>query len=356
MGSNPADRTTDDGFLMDLVTQGILGAAVGQAGFQHKLGRKAVLWGAIYGMVPDLDVLVKFSGNPFAEQLYHRGFTHSLFFAPLIAPIAAVVMRKSYKTGDYWSWLWLIFWALITHPLLDVFTHYGTQLLNPLSTYRFSLAAIPVVDLLYSIPLLLAVIVGLIIPKDRLAGTVTSFMLLLTTSYLFYGITCNSAAVDQARQELGVTDRIESYPTLFQIHLRRVVVHLPGEVKIGLVSTYPGAKYPIQWFRYRDDLQKNHNFLELSDVRTYLWFCAGDCLIQKDRHSIKLYDLRFGVPGANEPGIWGVESIDGGHHVKLFKAPLSNMYKGNVFSWAYDVMKVSFGKDPRQLLENYHER
>ncbi|MBX3456911.1 MAG: metal-dependent hydrolase [Candidatus Paracaedibacteraceae bacterium] len=340
---------------MDLVTQGILGAAVGQAGFQHKLGRKAVLWGGIYGMLPDLDVLVKFSGNPFAEQLYHRGFTHSLFFAPLVAPIAAILMRRLYKTDDYWSWMWLIFWALITHPLLDVFTHYGTQLLNPVSNYRFSLGAIPVVDLLYSVPLLIVVILGLIIPWDKLVRTLTSFVLLLTTSYLFYGISCNSSALQQARDDLGDSYRLESYPTLFQIHLRRVVAHSSNDVKIGLVTTYPGAKYPIQWFSYRDDAEKSADFMKLQDVQMYLWFCAGECLIQRDHHSIKLYDLRFGMPGAAEPGIWGIESVDGGHHVTLFRSSLSSLYKGKILSWVYDVMNCSFGDDPKKLLEKYRE-
>lgn len=357
---------------MDLVTQGILGAAVGQAGFQHKLGRKAALWGAIYGMVPDLDVLVKFSGNPFAEQLYHRGFTHSLFFAPLIAPFAAVLMCRFYsypspghmadlsnkgKGGscNYWDWLWLIFWALITHPLLDVFTHYGTQLLNPLSTYRFSLAAIPVIDLLYSVPLLMAVVLGLVISMDRMVRTVTSAVLLLTTSYLFYGIACNSSAEQQTQQDLGQTYHVESYPTLFQIHLRRVVAHGPEDVKIGLVTTYPGAKYPIQWFTYKDDTKKVSEFLKSADVMTYLWFCAGDCLIQKDQDTIRLYDLRFGIPGAQTPGIWGIETSDNGQHVRQFRLSLSSLYQGKIFNWVYDVMSVSFGGDPAQLVEKYRE-
>lgn len=340
---------------MDLVTQGILGAAVGQAGFQHKLGRKAVWWGAIYGMVPDLDVLVKFSGNPFAEQLYHRGFTHSLFFAPLIAPFAAALMRRMYKNDNYWDWLWLIFWALITHPLLDVFTHYGTQLLNPLSTYRFSLAAIPVIDLLYSLPLLMAVVLGLVIPKDRMVRTVTSVMLLLTTSYLFYGIVCNSSAEQQARQELGPSYQIQSYPTLFQIHLRRVVAHGPNEVKIGLVTSYPGAKYPIRWFTYKDQSQQVPEFFKSQNVQTYLWFCAGDCLIQKDLDLIKLYDLRFGVPGATDPGVWGIESTDEGQHISQFRSSFSSLYKGKILDWVYDVMSVSFGGDPAQLVGKYRE-
>ncbi len=340
---------------MDLITQGILGAAVGQAGFQHKLGRKAVLWGALYGMAPDLDVIVKFSSNPFSEQLYHRGFTHSLFFAPIVAPIAAYVMQRFSKNKDYWAWMWLTFWALITHPLLDLFTHYGTQLLNPLSNYRFSLAAIPVIDLLYSVPLLASVILGLFLSKDRLVRTITSIMLLLTTCYLFYGIVCNSSALDQARKDLGATAcRIESYPTMFQIHLRRVVVHLPGEVKIGLVSTYPGAAYPIKWFSYRSDAGLGIDaFLKTPEAKIYTWFCADDYLIQRSADYLKLYDLRFGMPGSAEPGIWGLELKKNGQP-QAFRSSYSSLYRGPFLSWITDVMVTSFGKDPAHLVENYN--
>ena len=43
---------------MDLITQGILGAAIGQVGFQRSLGRKALVYGAVIGMLPDADILV----------------------------------------------------------------------------------------------------------------------------------------------------------------------------------------------------------------------------------------------------------------------------------------------------------
>ena len=41
---------------MDTATQALLGAVVGQAGFSHKLGRRALIWGAVGGLLPDLDV------------------------------------------------------------------------------------------------------------------------------------------------------------------------------------------------------------------------------------------------------------------------------------------------------------
>ena len=64
---------------MDLITQGILGAAVSQVGFQKTLGRRALVWGAILGMLPDADVFIRLSSNPFAEMIHHRGITHSLW-------------------------------------------------------------------------------------------------------------------------------------------------------------------------------------------------------------------------------------------------------------------------------------
>jgi len=42
---------------MDTATQALLGAAVGQAAFGHRLGRRALAWGAVGGLLPDLDVI-----------------------------------------------------------------------------------------------------------------------------------------------------------------------------------------------------------------------------------------------------------------------------------------------------------
>ena len=41
---------------MDSLTQIVLGAAVGEAVLGKKVGNRAMLWGAVAGTIPDLDV------------------------------------------------------------------------------------------------------------------------------------------------------------------------------------------------------------------------------------------------------------------------------------------------------------
>jgi inner membrane protein len=298
---------------MDLITQGILGSAVGQAGFQHKLGKKAVLWGALIGMAPDLDILVKISSNPLAEQLYHRGFTHSLFFAPLVAPLFAALLCQYYdkkvKSPLYSTWFWLAFWALITHPLLDLFTTYGTQLLSPLSNYRFSLSAIAIIDPLYSIPLLAVVLFGLRGKSQSFCRYLTSSMLFLTTTYLFYGISCNQKALGLARQSIGQhgSIMINSYPTLLQIHVRRLVAHVGNQVWIAYTTTYPGSNYPIRWEKYDKAPPKAcQSFLATPEAQIYEWFSDGDYFMTQTHNTLKMQDLRFGFIGSSQLGIWGL--------------------------------------------------
>jgi inner membrane protein len=104
---------------MDLITQGLLGAVVGQAGFQKKLGRKAISIGAAIGLLPDFDIFARLLPDICSEMLYHRGFTHSLFFAPLVAPIAGWISAKRNNYEQLSTWISLWFWCLITHPSLD---------------------------------------------------------------------------------------------------------------------------------------------------------------------------------------------------------------------------------------------
>lgn len=71
---------------MDSLTQIVLGAAVGELALGRKIGNRAMIWGAIGGTIPDLDVLA----NPFMSDIeamaFHRGITHSIAFS-LLAPL-----------------------------------------------------------------------------------------------------------------------------------------------------------------------------------------------------------------------------------------------------------------------------
>ena len=68
--------------LMDSLTQIVLGAACGEAVLGKKIGNKALLFGAIGGTIPDLDVFVGswLYNNEIDAMLFHRGFMHSILF------------------------------------------------------------------------------------------------------------------------------------------------------------------------------------------------------------------------------------------------------------------------------------
>ena len=109
---------------MDSLTQIVLGAAVGEAVLGRKIGNKAMLYGAIAGTIPDLDVLAQTFTDTITATEMHRGFSHSIVFAVLAAPLLGWLTNKlEHKKGLGWqSWSWLFFWGIFTHPLLDIFT------------------------------------------------------------------------------------------------------------------------------------------------------------------------------------------------------------------------------------------
>lgn len=291
---------------MDLITQGILGAAVGQVGFQRNLGRKALIYGALIGMLPDADVLARFSSDMCAEMLHHRGITHSLFFAPVVAPIMGWICNKLYKQQLLATWLGLWFWALITHPLLDVFTVYGTQLLAPISNHRFSFCAVPIIDPTYSLPLLLSVIIGYFIKKNpRISQTIAALMLLVTTSYLFLGIAMHDKALLHVRKhENFKAQRSEAFTTIFTIFHRRIVVEEEQQFHIGFLNTL--SPKPIKWRSFDKGKISEEIFLK-REVRIFCWFADDWVLPIHNDGSVILRDIRFGVNEQSILGYWGIK-------------------------------------------------
>lgn len=153
--------------LMDSLTQIILGAACGEAVLGKKIGNKALLFGAIGGTIPDLDVIVGkyLFGNEIDAMLFHRGFMHSILFSILAAFILGWGIHKLYNSGKrihtttQKDWIFLFFWSLFTHPILDCFTPYGTQIFAPISNYRVAFNNIAVVDPFYTVPFLVCMII-----------------------------------------------------------------------------------------------------------------------------------------------------------------------------------------------------
>ncbi len=183
--------------FLDSLTQLVLGAAAGEAASGRRLGRRALAWGALAGTLPDLDVLAApFLSEPEALR-FHRSLTHSLFFAFVAAPLLGWLTARLHRrfrwggeaAAEVRPWVWLWFWALWTHPMLDAFTVYGTQLLWPFSNHPFAISSVFIIDLAYTVPLIVACVVAWRAKDDagRRLRSVT-IGLALSSAYLVWGV------------------------------------------------------------------------------------------------------------------------------------------------------------------------
>ena len=143
---------------MDPITQTVCGAIVAQAIFNNKLGRSAVLFGAIGGILPDIDVFFRFS-DPIVAWNMHRHFTHALVFIPIGGLIAAL----PFLLRSHWRQHWklaigaaTVGWA--THGLIDCTTSYGTYLLWPFTNARYAWDNMSIIDPLFTLPILIGVV------------------------------------------------------------------------------------------------------------------------------------------------------------------------------------------------------
>ncbi len=114
---------------MDSLTQITLGAAVGEVLLGKKLGNKAILWGAFGGTVPDLDIIGNFFMNDVQALAFHRGITHSIFFAIVASlPLGWLLSswyKQSFRSNKSFKWfkwsLFLIAYLGLVFGLFSVF-------------------------------------------------------------------------------------------------------------------------------------------------------------------------------------------------------------------------------------------
>ncbi len=134
---------------MDSLSQFVLGASVAVAAVGSRTATwKAALWGGVAGTLPDLDVLID-HGDALSNMVLRRAESHSLVWLTLASPVLGALPARLHG-GRFRVW-WLAMWlALVTHPLLDAMTVYGTQLLLPFTAYPFGVGSIFIIDPLYT--------------------------------------------------------------------------------------------------------------------------------------------------------------------------------------------------------------
>lgn len=331
---------------MDSLTQIVLGAAVGEVVLGRKVGNKAMLYGAIAGTIPDLDVLARSFMDALSANEVHRGLTHSLLFCLITAPLfglwvkkhvasfltvftlllAAVFLQNPKPTLFYVilaslvvglivlffsrvsvpkevsaaDWSKLFFWSLVTHPILDCYTTWGTQFFWPFPV-KIAFNNIFVADPLYTVPFLVCVIVAMFYTRGsskRMSwnrwGIIISSVYMMFTLIVKFKVHTDIAD-SLARQSIEYQS-ISTRPAPLQTVLWIGNVEGDEDFKLcmhSLLDTKPEVEFV--------SVPKNHHLLgkwsEHETIERLRKLTDGKYTISENDSALVFNDLRFGQLG-----------------------------------------------------------
>ena len=303
---------------MDLLTQGLLGAAMAQSGAQRQEARIATGIGFLAGIAADVDILIQSENDPLLNIEFHRHFTHSLFFVPLGALIVALLLwpllRKRLSFGRLYLFAFL---GYCLSGVLDAFTSYGTHLLWPLSDERIAWNAISVIDPVFTSILLAAAILA----YKKYSHRAARIGLLLAAAYMSFGWLQLQRAETVAQSLVAErghrAEELLVKPTLANLVLWRSIYEYDGRlyvdaVRVGLFSApfiYPGES--IEKFVLARDMNGLPPSSVLAgDIARFTQFSAGLVAIRPQQPNV-LVDVRYSNLPTTVAPLWGIEMDPG---------------------------------------------
>ncbi len=282
---------------MDSLTQIVLGAAVGEAVLGKKVGNKAMLYGAIAGTIPDLDVLATHFTDTTKALAMHRGFTHSIVFSVVFAPVFGWLVTRYEKFKEVKAWSWLFFWAFVTHPLLDAHTTWGTQLFWPFDL-RLAFKTIFVIDPLYTLPFLVFLILAMrqkrTEPKRQFYNKLGLYM---SSGYLLLTFLLKWLAYRQFEQALEQQQiaciQLDTRPAPLNTMLWSVNVETENAYLLGNYSFFDTQ--PITFTPYPKNHELLGDLISNERVQRMVHITKGWYTIHEENGKLYFNDLRFGL-------------------------------------------------------------
>ncbi len=282
---------------MDSLSQLVLGAAVGIAVMGRRTAVwKAALWGCIAGTLPDLDVLYDY-GDAVRNMTYHRSASHSLILLTLFAPFLAALVAWLHKERALFKpWLLAMWLALVTHPLLDTFTIYGTQLLYPISEYPFAIGSMFIIDPIYTLPLLVGVIVAM--ARKQFAGLrFNGIALGFSCVYLAWSVAAQGHVARIVQAQLASSGQSSTKffvtPAPLNTIAWRVVVMNEKSYSEGFYSFFDKDRV-IQFDQFPHQPKLITELKDNWAVQRMAWFTHGFYGLREAKDQLLLADLRMG--------------------------------------------------------------
>jgi inner membrane protein len=322
---------------MDTLTHGLFGALTAQLGFRQRIGRDASWVAGVTAILPDLDVFAVpllssgDEGAGFERLTVHRGVTHSLILIPFAAALIALlwwwVRKKVNRTPGnrpppYLLLYFCVLIPLISQPLLDVCTSWGTQLFAPFNDARLAVDVLPIVDFIFSGLIVLSLLACFIVRKVKKNNSLRPSLVIgwcgfaLVLAYVGAGFAMNGIVKRAVRDHFGgcaesnASAEYRAYPQLGTIFVWRVTRRCPDSWLAAKVNVLFGpdmnrVEYSIAT---NEDNEWIRRALELPEMKTYDWFAMGQLRATYSRrdgfHVAEFQDMRYGSSAAGLEGQW----------------------------------------------------
>jgi inner membrane protein len=170
---------------MDTITHLALGSVTGELTGRRKLGKSALVAGAVANVFPDIDIVAALWLDPADNVLFHRGITHSIFTSLVFAIALSWLIARYRKTPGEWPfWMRFLLIQFFLHLFVDFFNAYGAGLLEPFFTEKFSLQSLYVVDPFFSIWLIAAAVLLFLLREEILRRKLAFAVLTMSTLYM----------------------------------------------------------------------------------------------------------------------------------------------------------------------------
>ncbi len=323
---------------MDNLTHSLTGLMLARAGLAKFSGRGTAIL-VVASNIPDIDV-VSWVGGPVAALEYHRWYTHTLLFSPLMAALAVLLVRLiGRKPIPWWPAFGLSMIGVLSHLAFDWTNSYGIRLLMPFNREWLRLDLNNVIDAWILAILLLAVAAPFLskLVSSEIGGKsgtgkgMAIFALVFIVIFDFGRYLAHERALSSLQSRLyrdTAAVRTAAFPLALnplrwagyvegQDFLSQIDVNLLREFDPNGGETYykPERSPAIDAARKNDTVRK---FLEFSSYPLWrLMKLPGD----KNETAVEVIDLRFGTPA--EPQFLVTAVVDGNNHVESAKLSMT---------------------------------
>lgn len=286
---------------MDSLTHIALGACMGEAFAGKKLGKKAMIWGALAQSAPDIDFVASLWMGTADSLNAHRGFTHSFLFCGIITFLLALAAERWHRPHNITLRKWIFFFGgvIFTHIIIDAFNNYGVGWFEPFSQTRISFNAVYVADPFFSIWPGIALLALLILKRKSVVSRKRWWRIGLGMSalYLLYCLfnkTKMDADVKDILQKQNISyTRYFSTPAPLQNWLWFIVAGNDSGYYTGFRSVFDSKKeIAFQYFPKNDSLLAPVK--DSQDLKKLIRFSQNFYTVEKWGDTLVFNDLRFG--------------------------------------------------------------